>query len=71
MHPGMAAMPGMAASASVAFSQQRLAAGILWICGDGWAIPCLVLVLYRLVKREGTLFGALERQTSRLSGVTG
>jgi cytochrome c oxidase assembly factor CtaG len=71
MHPGMAAMPGMAASASVAFSQQRLAAGILWICGDGWAIPCLILVLYRLVKREGSLFGALERQTSRLSGVTG
>jgi cytochrome c oxidase assembly factor CtaG len=71
MHPGMAAMPGMATSVGVAFSQQRLAAGILWICGDGWAIPCLVLVLYRLVKREGSLFGALERQTSRLSGVTG
>jgi cytochrome c oxidase assembly factor CtaG len=71
MHPGMAAMPGMARSASVAFSQQRLAAGILWICGDVWAVPCLILVLYRIVKREGSLFAALERQTSRLSGVTG
>jgi hypothetical protein len=64
-------MPGMAASAAVAFSQQREAAGILWICGDGWAIPCLILVLYRLVKRDGSLLGALEHHSSRLSGVTG
>jgi cytochrome c oxidase assembly factor CtaG len=71
MHPGMAAMPGMAATAAVAFSQQREAAGILWICGDGWAIPCLILVLYRLVKRDGSLLGALEHHSSRLSGVTG
>lgn len=71
MHPGMGAMPGMARSAGVAFSQQRLAAGFLWICGDAWAIPCFILVLYRYVKREGTLFGALERQASRLWGVTG
>jgi cytochrome c oxidase assembly factor CtaG len=70
-HPGMAYMPGMATSASAAFSQQRLAAGILWICGDGWAVPCLILVLYRIIKKEGSLFAALERQTSRLSGVAG
>jgi cytochrome c oxidase assembly factor CtaG len=71
MHPGMAAMPGMATSAAVAFSQQREAAGILWICGDGWAIPCLILVLYRIIKRDGSLLGALERHSSRLSGVPG
>jgi cytochrome c oxidase assembly factor CtaG len=70
-HPGMAYMPGMARSATVAFSQQRLAAGILWICGDGWAIPCLIAVGYRIVKRDGSLFAALERQSSRLSGVNG
>lgn len=70
-HPGMASMPGMALSASVAFSQQRLAAGILWICGDGWAVPCLIAVGYRFIKRDGSLFAALERQSSRLSGVSG
>jgi cytochrome c oxidase assembly factor CtaG len=70
-HQGMAYMPGMATSASAAFSQQRLAAGILWICGDAWAVPCLILVLYRIIKKEGSLFAALERQTSRLSGVAG
>ncbi|MGC2484669.1 MAG: cytochrome c oxidase assembly protein [Acidimicrobiales bacterium] len=71
MHPGMAAMPGMASSAAVAFSQQRLAAGILWICGDGWAVPCLILVLHRLIKRDGSLLGALEHHSSHLSGVAG
>lgn len=70
-HPGMAYMPGMARTVAVAFSQQRLAAGILWICGDGWAIPCLIAVGYRIVKRDGSLFAALERQSSRLSGVSG
>jgi putative membrane protein len=70
-HAGMADMPGMATSATVAFSQQRLAAGILWICGDAWAIPCLIAVGYRIVKRDGSLFAALERQSSRLSGVSG
>jgi cytochrome c oxidase assembly factor CtaG len=70
-HAGMAGMPGMARSAGVAFSQQRLAAGILWICGDAWAVPCLIAVGYRIVKRDGSLFAALERQSSRLSGVSG
>lgn len=68
---GMPYMPGMATTAAVAFSQQRLAAGILWICGDGWAIPCFVTVGRRIIKRDGSLFAALERQSSRLSGVVG
>lgn len=69
--PGMADMPGMATSSVVAFGQQRLAAGILWICGDGWAVPCIITVLYRAVKRDGSLFAAIERQSSRFSGVAG
>jgi cytochrome c oxidase assembly factor CtaG len=69
-HAGMAYMPGMARTTAVAFSQQRLAAGILWICGDAWAVPCLIAVGYRIVKRDGSLFAALERQSSRLSGVS-
>lgn len=76
-HPGMASMPGMtgtmgmATTAAGAFAQQREAAGYLWICGDAWAVPCLIMVLYRAVKREGSLFAVLERHTSSLSGVAG
>jgi cytochrome c oxidase assembly factor CtaG len=66
---GMPYMPGMATSVSAAFHQQQLAAAILWICGDFWAVPILVVISRRLVMRDGSLFAALERQTSWLSGV--
>ena len=70
-HPGMLAMPGMATTPAAAFSQQRLAAAILWICGDVWAIPCLVLIVRRVIAKDGSIFAALERQSARLSGVAG
>jgi hypothetical protein len=62
-------MPGMATSALVAFHQQQLAAGILWICGDFWAVPILVMIARQLVRRDGSLFAVLDRQSSRLSRV--
>lgn len=66
---GMPYMPGMATTVSAAFHQQQLAAGILWICGDFWAVPILVMIARQLARRDGSLFAVLERQTSRLSGV--
>jgi hypothetical protein len=68
---GMPYMPGMATTVSAAFHQQQLAAAILWICGDFWAVPLLVVIARRVVTRDGSLFAALDRQSSRLSGVTG
>jgi cytochrome c oxidase assembly factor CtaG len=68
---GMAYMPGMATTVSAAFHQQQLAAAILWICGDFWAVPLLVMIARRVVSRDGSLLAALERQSSRLSGVPG
>jgi hypothetical protein len=34
-------------------------------------VPLLVVIARRVVTRDGSLFAALERQSSRLSGVTG
>jgi cytochrome c oxidase assembly factor CtaG len=66
---GMPYMPGMARTVTAAFHQQQIAAGILWICGDFWAVPILVAIARRLANRDGSLFAVLERQASRLSGV--
>ena len=69
--PGMADMPGMGMHASTfaqAFHQQQLAAAILWICGDFWAVPCLVVIVRRLVTRDGSLLASLDRQSARFSG---
>jgi cytochrome c oxidase assembly factor CtaG len=68
--PGMANMPGMGMHATTlaqAFREQQLAAAILWICGDFWAIPSLVVIVRRITVREGSFLQALERQSRRFS----
>jgi cytochrome c oxidase assembly factor CtaG len=49
-----------------ALRDQRYAAGILWICGDFWAVPALVLVGYRLYGQEGGVSASVERILGRV-----
>ncbi len=60
-------MPGMNMTVAMPFHDQQLAAAILWICGDFWAVPCLVAIVRRVIVRDGSLFAALESQSSRWS----
>jgi cytochrome c oxidase assembly factor CtaG len=69
--PGMAHMAGMGMHATTlaqAFRQQQLAAAILWVCSDFWAVPLLVVISHRVMARDGSLFAALERQSAKFSG---
>ncbi len=49
-----------------ALRDQRYAAGILWICGDFWAIPALVYVGYRIYGQDGGISASFERVLGRV-----
>jgi putative membrane protein len=51
---------------AAALRDQRWAAGILWICGDFWAVPALVLIAMRISKSGGGVSASFERALGRV-----
>jgi putative membrane protein len=50
------------------FADQQIGAGILWICGDFWAVPCMIFVIRRLIAQDGDVSSAVDRILGRGSG---
>lgn len=47
------------------FADQQIGAGILWICGDFWAIPTLIFVMRKLIHEDGGVSSAVDKILSR------
>jgi len=46
-------------------ADQQLGAAILWVCGDFWAMPAMIVIVRRLIATEGSMSAALEAMVNR------
>jgi len=53
------------------FADQQIGAAILWVCGDFWAVPAMIVIVRRMVATEGSMSVALDKMLNRGSARSG
>jgi putative membrane protein len=62
VYPVYSSLPGVTLPP---FADQQIGASILWVCGDFWALPTMIVIIRQIIGSEGGLSATLDRGLRR------